>query len=181
MFGGRMKRFASESGWARKWQSGRLMGEALLGFWPGLPSKLFCLCSSMKMEGQGCFKHGWSDFCFYPFWEEPELYTCLRFDDLRAFHTKVDFHLGLDMFHNMLKVKVDHIGMDWDLGESICKFWLTWFDLWIMTISNFWTKAKWKWFINFAWNLCQMFFVISLIKCKNNQVKMSYGLKMTMW
>lgn len=175
-----MKRFASERGEVENAQRVKLVGEGLL-FWLGLPYILFFLHSSMKMEGQGCFKHGWSSFCFYPFWKKTGFCTWLGFGDLRDFHIKVDLYLGLGMLHNMLQVKRDDIGMDWNLGEPICKFWLIWFDWCIMTISKFWTKAKRNWPVHFAWNLGQMFLAMCLIRCKKNQVKKSYGLEMAMW
>lgn len=105
----------------------------------------------------------------------------IGFHDLRHFHTKVDFHFGLGMLHNMLQGNRDQIGMNWILGDSICTFWMTWYDFGIMAIFNFWTKTKWNWLMCFAWNLCQMFLAMSLIIYKKNQVKRICSLQMAMW
>lgn len=59
----------------------------------------------------------------------------IAFHVLRGFHTKVDFHLGIGMLHNMLQVNRDHIEINCNLGESNCTFRLV--VVWPMHHGNF--------------------------------------------
>lgn len=69
--------------------------------------------------------------------------------------------------------KSKEIILGW-IGTLVNQFvnsdWL-WSGLCIMTISNFWTKAKWNWLVHFAWNLFQIFLSISLSNEKGIRLK----------
>lgn len=96
----------------------------------------------------------------------------IGFEDLQAFHTEVDFHLGLGMFHNILQVNRDLIGMNCNLGESNSTFWLV--VVWPMHRDNFQFLNQGQ--VNLAHALC-MNFVPNIPLHALNQIQKEPGQK----
>lgn len=113
----------------------------------------------------------WYANCFLPFFEKLAFAHGVDFWVLACFDLQVDFLPHQTITCNMFEDHLNQSEKVWTLDASICKFRLNWCGMLIKMVSHVWAKTKWNWLMHFASILGHLFFAMSLIELKNNQVK----------